>query len=263
MTEKAQQPKNMKNTKKTKTVTVTKQPVAPVETVSETVNASEKKAVDNKVATASHKNRKNKISDELNNELKFKKNVQDFHAKINEQSKSLKILRDELKKIEVSYNHDLTKVLKSKTRKASNTPPTGFVKKVTLPPKMAKLIGAAENTVMSMPDYTAAFYEEMEKRKLFYEGDKRVFRADKEIMEVFKLNDSVNKSVDYKDKEGFNFSTLQRHFSKAIKEFQPVATKPAEQVKAVEEAKPVEQKQEASATNKTKKSAQAVAKTTA
>lgn len=164
-------------------------------------------------------NKINQIPTELIKSLKFNNSLEELKEKIDEEIDILRRFKNEIKKIEVNYQQDITKIWKSKKKRAPNNDKTGFIKKKKLPEKLAKLIQVPTNTEMSMPEYTKQFYEKvLEKDKLFYEKDRRVFRANKKLLKIFELPESVNKSVDYKDKSGFNFSTLQKHFSRIMKE---------------------------------------------
>lgn len=163
--------------------------------------------------------KKNLMPNDLKDVLKFNNGLGELKNKIDSEISTLKQLKGELKKLETNYQQDLLKVWKSKKKRATNGDKTGFIKNKKLPNKLALLIGVPEGTEMSMPAYTSKFYEEvLNKKNLLFDKDKRVFRADKELMELFDLPESVNQSNDYKDKKGFNFSTLQKYFSKIMKE---------------------------------------------
>jgi len=59
-------------------------------------------------------------------------------------------------------------------------------------------------------------WDQLKQRELFYEKDKRVFRTNKEVSELFGVNKSVNNSTDHRDKEGFNFCNLQSYIKNAL-----------------------------------------------
>lgn len=162
---------------------------------------------------------KNNIPENIKKLLKFEESVATLKQKIKTEIISLKQIKSELKKIENNYQQDLLKVWKSKKKRINNGEKTGFIKNKKLPKKLADLIGVPEGTEMSMPEYTRKFYENvLVKKGLLYEGDKRILRADKELMEILNLPASVNNSINHKDKNGFNFSTLQRYLSKIMNE---------------------------------------------
>lgn len=169
--------------------------------------------------SADKKQRDNSIPEDIMTSLKFTKNLESVTEKLNNQLKIIKDLRQELKKLEVSYNQDINKVYKSKRKKAPSAKAIGFIAGKPLPNELAKIIGVPDGTIMSMPDYTREIYKEIKKRKLVYSEDARVFRVDNELKKVFDIDDSVNKSTIYTDKSGFNFSTLQGYLSRAMKKY--------------------------------------------
>lgn len=147
-------------------------------------------------------------------EQRFRKVINDLREEMDAQMKVLKDIRSNLKKLESSYQYDLNHATRhSKKKKLSVTKPSGFVKELELSSELAGLIGVEAGTRLSMPTYTKKFYEMLKANNLFYEKDGRVLRANAEIMRVFKLPASVNESTNYKDKEGFNFYTLQKHIA--------------------------------------------------
>ena len=163
-----------------------------------------------------HKKRSN-VPEELEHELKFKTALDGLKTEVNNQTKVLKDLKLNIKKLESSYQHDINKAVKVKKRKAGPNKPTGFVKELELVKELADLINVPEGTKISMPTYTKKFYEMLKREHLYYENDGRVLRANDQIKKVFNLPDSVNDSTDYKDKNGFNFYTLQKHIASVNK----------------------------------------------
>lgn len=155
------------------------------------------------------------FSPELEKELKFKETLNLLKTEIANYSKQLKELKSHLKKLELSYDHDIAKTLKMKPKhKRKSNDATGFIKQIALNKDLAELIGEQENTMMSMPEYTKKFFKMMKDHKLLYEGDKRIFRTNDRIKKVFNLPDNVNESINYRDKEGFNLYNLQTYISK-------------------------------------------------
>ena len=163
------------------------------------------------------KSRKKEIPAEVIQELSFIKKLQELQQEFHEKMKPLRELEGKLKSIQKQYNQDMMTVYKSKNKRNGERKKTGFVLKVLLPDGMAKLVGVKVGTYMSLPEYTKLFYKVLETRNLRYEQNKKVFRADDEMMKVFNLPASVNQSTDPNDKNGFNFVTLQRIFSQACK----------------------------------------------
>jgi hypothetical protein len=164
------------------------------------------------------KRRSNTLPVELESELKFKNELQHLRDEVVRQTSALKSLKLSLKKLESSYNSDINRVYKSRRRKTGPLKPTGFVKALALPKDLAELINVSAGTEMSMPEYTKRFYRMLQEKGLLYDKDGRVLRADKKIMKVFGLDKKVNESTDYRDKEGFNFFTLQKHIARVNKQ---------------------------------------------
>lgn len=162
--------------------------------------------------------KKKGIPVELERELKFKTALNELRNEITTQTRVLKDLKSGVKKLETSYQHDINKAVKAKRRKNGPNKPTGFVKELELPKELADLINVPEGTKISMPSYTKKFYEMLKRENLFYENDGRVLRANDQIKKVFNLPDSVNESTNYKDKNGFNFYTLQKHIAAVNKD---------------------------------------------
>jgi chromatin remodeling complex protein RSC6 len=164
----------------------------------------------------SQKKKRNLVTAELESELTFLAALTEMKDEVERANKMNKELRNKLNKLEATYRHDLTRALKSRKQKKDNKP-TGFVKKSVIPADLLKLVNEKPGVEMSMPEYTRKLYAEIKKRNLFYEDDRRVFRADDQFKKIFGLKDSVNESTNYKDKNGFNFSTLQYHISQVTK----------------------------------------------
>jgi len=60
---------------------------------------------------------------------------------------------------------------------------------------------------------------------LKYANDKRVFRANQEVCDVFGVDMSVNNSTNYRDKNGFNFCNIQKFLSNALQQREVVGKK--------------------------------------
>lgn len=157
--------------------------------------------------------RKKEIPNEVKQELNFLKKLQELQQEFHEKMKPLRELETKLKAIEKQYNQDMMTIYKSKNKRSGDKKKTGFVLKVLLPEGMAKLIGEKVGVKMSLPEYTKRFYQVLDQRNLRYQENKKVFRADDEIMNVFNLPQTVNTSTDANDKNGFNFITLQKIFN--------------------------------------------------
>jgi len=145
--------------------------------------------------------------------LKFKTALLELRNEITNQTKVLKDLKVGVRKLETSYQHDINRAVLTKRKKNGPTKATGFIKELKLSKELADLIGENEGTMISMPAYTKRFYQMLKTEQLLYEKDGRVLRANDQIKKAFNLPDSVNSSTDFRDTNGFNFYTLQKHIA--------------------------------------------------
>lgn len=82
---------------------------------------------------------------------------------------------------------------------------------------LQQLLGAGAPAEMPLTDITNQVYQILKDRNLIYENDRRVFRTDQQISDVFHLNmEHVNQSTDVYDEQGFNFTTFQRMLEGAL-----------------------------------------------
>ena len=158
------------------------------------------------------------MSEDVVSQLRFIKSFDEFQHKLDSQLNELKILRTESKRLLLSYEQDLQKVQKSKRKRRTNFEPTGFIKKSLLPNDLADLLNVEHGTLLSTPEITKRFYAVLDERKLYDEKDHRIFRPDLQTRKVFGLSPDVLLSDSYKDKNGFNFMTLQKHLSQCLKQ---------------------------------------------
>lgn len=135
---------------------------------------------------------------------------------INKEQKELKSL---FVKLQSEYNKDAKKANKNKSKK-NNAKLTGFRKPVTVPPKIHKYLKLQEGEKLSRNDIARKINQILKEKNLLYEKDKRVFRADEDLLKLFNLDKSVNDVVDAKDKSGFNFYNIQSHIRKCFVEYE-------------------------------------------
>ena len=175
--------------------------------------------------------------EDLLSQFRFTSSFEEFQRKLDFQLNELKSLRAESRRLLSAYEYDLQRVQKSKRRRRANVEPSGFIKKTLLPSNLAVLLGVEHGTPLSTPEITKRFYAVIEERKLYDEKDHRIFRPDAQTRQVFGLPDSVLTSTSHKDKNGFNFMTLQKHLSQCLKQVNNSETKQPEQPKQVEQPK--------------------------
>lgn len=91
-----------------------------------------------------------------------------------------------------------------------------FPKSKNIYGKFAKLIGVPEGTALSGPARTKKLYEILQKKNLQYSKDRRIFRVDDEISDIFDIPLSVNDSIRCDDNNGFNFAKMQFYIKKGM-----------------------------------------------
>lgn len=206
---------NTKTNKVSKTVTVSG---STGKVVNQVIN------MDNIIETGNTSNitqRKKRIyfTEEQLKDFKLFNVLDEIEDKIESQIDNLRELRNEIKGIRTIYQSDLNRAFKAKRTRGKEGAPQGFNKKSVIPDKMTDLVSITRGTAMSTPEYTSALFKELKKRGLYYEKDRRVLRVDKEVTEVLGVPESVNKSIDSKDENGFNISTIQSYISKALQKW--------------------------------------------
>jgi len=134
--------------------------------------------------------------------------------KINDGLKMLTDLKKQHKQLLNAHNREF-KNYKPK-RKGTKTP-TGFLKKENVPHKIAKWLNIDENDELPRTAVTSLIYSKLKKEKQYYENDKRVLRANDDVLKLFGLDISVNDVTDAKDPNGFTFFTIQKHLAKFYK----------------------------------------------
>lgn len=157
------------------------------------------------------------VSHVVTDELKFTSQLASAQEEISKVREQLKLLTVNLKKLESAYSSDMKKAQKT-SKKVSRTKKTGFAKPKLVPDKLAKFIGVNLGTELSGPEVTKKVWAQLREKGLMYEKDKRVFRTNAEVSDVFNVPKSVNKSVNHEDSEGFNFRNLQKYIANAYKQ---------------------------------------------
>jgi hypothetical protein len=149
-------------------------------------------------------------------ELRFGSQCVALKKEVGFMSEKLKEMKLFLKKLESAYKHDVKKVAKSKRKRKGNTIPTGFIKTTPVPAKLANFLDIDAGTELSGPEVTSLVWKALEAKGLQYKEDRRVFRTNTEVTDVFGVDKSVNKSILHNDKKGFNFCNIQKYISTAL-----------------------------------------------
>lgn len=211
--------------KPTKVATVKKQQTKGSkpnnDVVKETETKSQKKTTV-KMASVDEKSTETTVAvktvSENSEESKFNKHISDIEKELNNVKSVLRNLNIGLRILKSTHQQEMKKAEKAKPKRKGVRRLTGFMEEKPVPRKFAIFLGVVPGTKMRGPDITSAVWKKINERGLL-EGDKRVFKVDKEISEVFKVPMSANKIKDHEDvKNGFNFRNLQKFIAKAMKE---------------------------------------------
>ena len=135
---------------------------------------------------------------------------------INNGIKDLKLAKTMITKI-VRVHQNNEKKLFTKTTKNTTRSATGIMEKKKVPEKIVSYLGLDENVDMVRNKIVSKFYSKFKEDGLCYEKDKRVFRVNSELMELFNLPQSVNYSTNVQDKNGFNFFNLPTYIASVYK----------------------------------------------
>jgi hypothetical protein len=185
-------------------------------------------------------NKKNTFTEKELEQLTFMSKLKQFEKDIDAQYETIKRLKFFTREIKQAYQQDIVKIRKMKRHKEKSGS-TGFNKKFVLPEEFCNLIGEKKGIEMTTPEFASKVYYELKKRGLQYQNDKRIYRVDKDFMEVLGIKESVNKSFTYPDENGFNIGTMQGYISESIKKYKNKETKeleePEDHVKEVKEVK--------------------------
>jgi hypothetical protein len=126
--------------------------------------------------------------------------------------------KDDIQKLKKQYLLDIKAAKSKKNINLVKKAESGITMAQKVPLPLCKLLGLETDTTISRIELTKKIYALLEDRELYYKNDKRVFRADNDFMVAFSLTESVNESVDPKDKNGFNFYTLQSYIKKCYQD---------------------------------------------
>ncbi len=119
-----------------------------------------------------------------------------------------------IKKLEGVHNNEIKKLTNKKRR--TNTKATGFAVPKKVGGKLADWLKVPRDSEMSGPQISKTFWKRINEDGLQYEEDKRIFRTNKEVTDIFGVLSDVNKSTDPEDEKGFNMRTYQTHIKYAL-----------------------------------------------
>ena len=122
-----------------------------------------------------------------------------------------------VRKMNTAHKSDLSKASRKK-KKGGNGGGGGFIKqKKQIGGKLAAFFGVDDGTELTSPEIVVKFWEVMRSKNLIDKKDGRMFKVNKEIMDVFNLPDAAKKAKTGTDHSGFNLLTYQKHIYYALK----------------------------------------------
>jgi chromatin remodeling complex protein RSC6 len=211
--------KSNETQKSTKSVSKKKTPEEQVVQPEQVVEQKPKKETKPKEAKGSKKETQKveQVTEQVvDSDNKFEPQLATLQQELLVVRQALQTLTTGFKKLESCYKYDIKRVKKHKQKRNGPHKPTGFAKQQVVPEKLAKFIGVKTGEELTGPQITSRVWKQLKERNLTYENDKRVFRTDKTVSELFGVKSDVNKSTDHRDKNGFNFCNLQKYIAHAL-----------------------------------------------
>jgi hypothetical protein len=155
---------------------------------------------------------------------KFEEQLTSTQEECGKLKELLRTVSESLKKLQTAHKSEVKKMRTKKSKRSENHKPTGFARLRPVSGKLAGFIGVDSGTELSGPEVTKKVWAELKSRNLTFQGDEkkgvkgdqRVLRVDDEVSKLFSVPMSVNKSVDCKDPNGFNFGNLQKYIKNAM-----------------------------------------------
>jgi hypothetical protein len=131
------------------------------------------------------------------------------------QVKELREIKNDLIKLRTMHirelNHERKKNGSNKQNKVG-----GVRKPEKVPTNIAKLIGVEDDIYMERCKVLSKIYEVLYERGLHCKN-KKVLRADEQVMKALNISDNVNKVTDPNDLSGLTFRTLPKILAKCYK----------------------------------------------
>ena len=168
----------------------------------------------------------------ITSEQDANENVEDcfmvkYNSLLDTINENFKNQRELMKQLLISYKKE-TKNNKKNKKNIVKRNNTGFTKSSVIPEQLSRILNLPKETQMSRTQVTKLFFQLLKSKGLHYKKDKRVFRADEQIRDLFGLPESVNKSINCKDKEGFNIFNLQTYIKRCYMEKRKNVVDPVE-----------------------------------
>lgn len=163
---------------------------------------------------------KNKSDDLFNSkkceEYKFIDMHQGLLQQVHSLNKELKELKRNINKFYSAYKQDIKKARKTGAKRKDSDKLSGFNGPNRIPDIMADFLGVEHGTCMSRSKLGSKFNKAFREKGLYYEKDKRIFRANDAVKKMFDVTDEINNVTDARDKTGLTIYTLQTFIAKCI-----------------------------------------------
>jgi len=167
--------------------------------------------------TESLSNNKNLKTSEVINKLEINNAFYDLCDTLIEKiNRNAKENKDEIRNLKKVFKKEIKNAFKHKYNSNGlnvEKKKTGFTTNEIVPPSLCELVNIDYGTKMPRTELTRKIYDVIKERKLYFNQDKRVLRADDQIKKIFKLSENVNESKSYNDKDGFNFYNIQKYIA--------------------------------------------------
>ena len=140
---------------------------------------------------------------------------------------ALKLINDGIKDLRLAKTMvtKMVRVYQKETKIASKEPThtprdaTGVMEEKKVPDKIITYLNLQPGTTLTRNQVIKKMHAKLQEDNLCYSKDKRIFRPNPQVIELFNLPDSANTSTDAKDKiGGFNFYNLPTKVALIYKE---------------------------------------------
>lgn len=143
--------------------------------------------------------------------------TENLFIRLNSIMSEIKAIKSELKIICKTYNNQQKPIFIDPNKYISKR--NGFLKPKKIPDKLSEYLKLTNDVEMTRNEVIKMIYNKIKVDGLLYSKDKRIFRPNEELIELFNLDKDVVMNVtDPKDKNGFTFFTLQKHIAKLYNE---------------------------------------------
>lgn len=152
----------------------------------------------------------------------------ELKKQLQEQHNTIVAINRYVRQMESLHNSEVKKAEKMKPRKKGHNgnQTAGFTKEKLIATKLCTFLNVPVGTKLSGPALTKRIWSKLSEKNVS-EGDKRVFIVDKLVSETFgvpvglkSVPSKTGEKDSYRDKSGFNFTTLQKYVSRVQKEFE-------------------------------------------